>query len=184
MCNWKRITETFLCVTFLSGKCYCWCSVGTQITQSNCCQNTQCDRYAVWLGTELSNSTCLLQNHSHSNSNELLFVQIHSGNNSKMIFLWICICYEIRTMSEIKSICYAVPLGCEEQLSLQLLRTSICKIYFVCICIRYDMQSWFDNNFSTSANSKVKKGVQTSHFRSRKAEFVAFPALIICPLQA
>ena len=35
------------------------------------------------------------------------FVQIHSGNNSKRVFLCICICYEIENDSETISICYA-----------------------------------------------------------------------------
>ena len=37
------------------------------------------------------------------------FVRIHSGNNSKIVFLCICICYEIKTNSKTISICYAAP---------------------------------------------------------------------------
>ena len=39
----------------------------------------------------------------------LPFVRIHSGNNSKIIFLCICICYETKNNSETISICYAAP---------------------------------------------------------------------------
>ena len=39
----------------------------------------------------------------------LPFVRIHSGNNSKIIFLCICICYGIENNSETISICYAAP---------------------------------------------------------------------------
>ena len=38
---------------------------------------------------------------------ELPFVRIHSGNNSKIIFLCVCICYGIKSMSKIVFICYA-----------------------------------------------------------------------------
>ena len=40
----------------------------------------------------------------------LPFVQNHSGNNSKIMFLCICICYGIEIMSKTVSICYAPPL--------------------------------------------------------------------------
>ena len=40
-----------------------------------------------------------------SGTSGIPFVRIHSGNNSKIIFLCICICYEIENNSEIVSIC-------------------------------------------------------------------------------
>ena len=49
-------------------------------------------------------SVCL-----HRGWNCLPFVRIHSGNNSKIVFLCICICYEIKIMSKIIFICYAAP---------------------------------------------------------------------------
>ena len=43
------------------------------------------------------------------NHNSLPFVRIYSGYNSKIIFLCICICYEMKIMSKTISICYAAP---------------------------------------------------------------------------
>ena len=39
----------------------------------------------------------------------LAFVQIHSGNDSNIIFLCICFCYQRKTMSKIFLVCYAAP---------------------------------------------------------------------------
>ena len=71
------------------------------------------------------------------------FVRIHSGNNSKIIFLCICICNEIKIMSKIIFICYVPPppQNCKEQLRLYLLRKINSKRIFVCICICYEMHN-------------------------------------------
>ena len=42
-----------------------------------------------------------------SDVSSTLFVQIDCGNNSKIEFLRVCICYEIEIISEMISICYA-----------------------------------------------------------------------------
>ena len=71
---------------------------------------------------------------------DLPFVRIHSGNNSKIIFLCICTFYEIEIISTIIFICYAAPpQNCKEQLCLYLLRKIKSKIIVVCICICYEM---------------------------------------------
>ena len=52
---------------------------------------------------------CLSTRTTCLKSTALPFVRIHCGNNSKIILLCICICYEIKIMSKIIFICYAVP---------------------------------------------------------------------------
>ena len=82
---------------------------------------------------------------------QLPFVQNHSENNSKIIFLCICIWCDPQIISEGIFICYAAPpLSCEEQLSLHLLRQNKSKIIFVCICICCEMPNYFKNKFSLS----------------------------------
>ena len=59
------------------------------------------------------------------------FVRIHSGNNSKIIFLCICICYEMENNSKTISICNAGP-------PLKTAKNS-------CVCICYENE--FQNNY-------------------------------------
>ena len=62
-------------------------------------------------------------------SKTIPFVQNHSGNNSKTMFLCICICYETIIISKKNFICYAAPFELQRtQLSLHLLRKMNSKI--------------------------------------------------------
>ena len=61
----------------------------------------------------------------------LPFVRIHSGNDSKILFFCICVCYEIKIMSKTILICYAAPPPLEAA-----------KNSRVCIC-----SEKFQNNF-------------------------------------
>ena len=69
------------------------------------------------------------------------FVRIHSGNNSKVVFLCICICYATKLMAK-TCVCALRPSrNCKERQCLHLLRKINSKIIFVCICICYEMHN-------------------------------------------
>ena len=97
--------------------------------------------------------------HPLPESQLLPFVRIHGGNNSKKVFLCICICYVIENTSEIVSICYARPrLNCKEQLCLHLQRKMNSKTIFVCICICYEMPNSFVNNSAPGKWGRTQMG--------------------------
>ena len=60
------------------------------------------------------------------------------AENSKIVFLCVCVCCEITSMSDIIIICYAAPLSCKEQRCLPLLRLIDSLMILVCICICYE----------------------------------------------
>ena len=77
-----------------------------------------------------------------SSLNYIPFVRIHSGNNSKIIFLCICICYEIENNSETIFICYATPSNLQRTaVPASATNKNNSKIIFVCICICYEMHN-------------------------------------------
>ena len=72
------------------------------------------------------------------------FVRIHSGNHSKILFLCICICYEIKIISKLIVICCAPPF--------KLQRTAVCICY----------EKLIPKSFSSASVSATKR-IQEQH---------------------
>ena len=107
------------------------------------CFSSWVSRLLGGLSTSL-HTACLLRNLGlwPSNPIPIPFVRIHSGNNPKIVFLCIYICYEFENISGIISICYArPPLNCKDQLCLHLQRRINSKRIIVWICICYAMHN-------------------------------------------